>query len=237
VKNQYFGDVNDYRKYGLLRTLTGLGEMSTAVCWMLTPDDGRTHGKFIAYLEQPEKWRHFDPDLFDKLKYLVLDRRVRDVSWAERAKILPSSHFHDELLPDDRQGRSRYFESFWHVAQDCDLVFFDPDNGMEVKSKPYGRKDSSKYLYWHELVQAFSNGYSALVYQHFPRERRASFISRMAEEMANRTRARRVYSFRTPYVVFLLLPSESQAAILERRIPRVSDTWSCQIGVHQHGGA
>jgi hypothetical protein len=35
VKNQYFGDVNDYRKYGLLRVLTNGGEIKTFVCWML----------------------------------------------------------------------------------------------------------------------------------------------------------------------------------------------------------
>ena len=35
MKNQYFGDINDYRKYGLLRILTNGGEVDTAVCWML----------------------------------------------------------------------------------------------------------------------------------------------------------------------------------------------------------
>ena len=39
MKNQYFGDINDYRKYGLLRILTNGGEIKTAVCWMLTTDD------------------------------------------------------------------------------------------------------------------------------------------------------------------------------------------------------
>jgi hypothetical protein len=39
VKNRYFGDINDYRKYGLLRALTNYGEIKTAVCWMLTTDD------------------------------------------------------------------------------------------------------------------------------------------------------------------------------------------------------
>jgi hypothetical protein len=60
MKNQYFGDVNDYRKYGLIRLLTGRGEISTAVCWMLTPDDDRTDGKFTDYLGSPEKWRRSD---------------------------------------------------------------------------------------------------------------------------------------------------------------------------------
>jgi hypothetical protein len=44
VKNQYFGDINDYRKYGLLRLLTNRGEIRTAVCWMLTRDDESIDG-------------------------------------------------------------------------------------------------------------------------------------------------------------------------------------------------
>jgi hypothetical protein len=40
MKNQYFGDINDYRKYGLLRILSDEGSMRTGVCWMLTRDDG-----------------------------------------------------------------------------------------------------------------------------------------------------------------------------------------------------
>ena len=39
MKNQYFGDINDYRKYGLLRVLCNRGEIETAVCWMLATDD------------------------------------------------------------------------------------------------------------------------------------------------------------------------------------------------------
>ena len=45
MKNQYFGDINDYRKYGLLRIVAGPGKMSLLVAWMLTPDDGKTDGE------------------------------------------------------------------------------------------------------------------------------------------------------------------------------------------------
>jgi hypothetical protein len=38
-----------------------------------------------------------------------------------------------------------------------DLIFFDPDNGMEVGSRPWGRRDSCKYLYWRELVRAYAS--------------------------------------------------------------------------------
>ena len=49
MKNQYFGDLADYRKYGLLRTLAGAG-LSAGVCWMLTPDDDSGHGNNAGYL-------------------------------------------------------------------------------------------------------------------------------------------------------------------------------------------
>ena len=39
VKDQYFGDVNDFRKYGLLRVLAGSDRLRLGVCWMLTARD------------------------------------------------------------------------------------------------------------------------------------------------------------------------------------------------------
>ncbi|MDY7037634.1 MAG: hypothetical protein SV375_15910, partial [Thermodesulfobacteriota bacterium] len=40
------------------------------------------------------------------------------------------------------------------------LVFFDLDYMLEVKSKPFGRKDSSEYLYWNEMGRTFERGHS-----------------------------------------------------------------------------
>ena len=56
MKDQYFGDINDYRKYGLLRAIVRTSGMRLMVAWMLTPDDGSTDGKFVSYLEHPGKW-------------------------------------------------------------------------------------------------------------------------------------------------------------------------------------
>jgi len=229
MKNQYFGDINDYRKYGLIRLLTGQGELSTAVCWMLTHDDGRTDGIFTDYLKSPERWRHFDEGLYDKLKGLVVDQEIRDVKLAERANLIPSASYYDEILYDHRTERLRYFEAFWALSHNSDLIFFDPDNGIEVKSKPYGQKHSSKYLYWKELEQAFSNGHSVLVYQHFPFIKRDVFISQMSEQIRNRTGARTIYSFRTAHVVFFLLPSAPHVADFEERISRIPEIWGNQI--------
>jgi hypothetical protein len=50
MKDQYFGDVNDFRKYGLLRVLVGTDHLRLGVCWMLTRPDSRTDGGLLAYL-------------------------------------------------------------------------------------------------------------------------------------------------------------------------------------------
>jgi len=234
VKNQYFGDINDYRKYGLLRLLSGSGEIRTAICWMLTPDDGGTDGRHIKYLEHPERWRHFDPPLYDHLRELVLGQNLRHVRGAETTAILPSYRFAPGLLPDDVEGRAKYFETFMDIAGDCDLIFFDPDNGVEVKSKPYGRNDSSKYVYWRELIESFSAGHSLLIYQHCPRVQRDLFIRNIARELAEKTGAREVYSFGTPNVLFLLAPQERHREFFRKRSRKVGEAWGLQIQVASH---
>lgn len=44
MKDQYFGDVNDYRNYGPLPALQSQGNGSLLVAWMLTLDDGGRDG-------------------------------------------------------------------------------------------------------------------------------------------------------------------------------------------------
>ena len=66
MKEQYVGDINDYRKYALLRALAGEGAVKIGVCWMLTPSDGRADGNRLGYLRKPA-FSEFDPPLFDLL--------------------------------------------------------------------------------------------------------------------------------------------------------------------------
>lgn len=140
MKNQYFGDINDYRKYGLLRMLTGEGQLKTLVCWMLTPDDGHTDGQFTRYLDEPEKWRKYDPDLFDKLQQSLHVHKCRDVQEAEISRIIPGARYFRDIVPDALPERQDWFGKAHAASTDADLVFFDPDNGLEVKSVPKGRK-------------------------------------------------------------------------------------------------
>ena len=233
MKNQYFGDINDYMKYGLIRLLTSYGRVRTAICWMLTPNDGNTDGKFTDYLHTPEFWRGYDPLLYDHLRNIVLEK-TREVYAAQSDEILPNCIFYPTLLSDNPAIRARYFEGFERSSKGCELIFFDPDNGLEVKSKPYGRKHSSKYLYWREVRKLFNVGHSLVIYQHFPRIRRDRFIESKARELKERTRAHGVYSFRTPRVLFLLAVQKRHQGLFEAAAKEVASIWQGQIVVRIH---
>ncbi len=101
MKNQYFGDINDYKKYGLLRILSGDGKIRTAICWMLTETDISTDGQFIDHLQKPVKWRSFDPLLFDKLKRCMETLGNWDVHWVETMNIITSAVFYRELMQSE----------------------------------------------------------------------------------------------------------------------------------------
>ncbi len=164
MKNQYFGDINDYRKYGLLRAIIGAGDFRLLVAWMLTPDDGSTDGKFISYLDNPKKWMKHDPVLFQALTGLLAAGQQRQVGLLESTNLLPYAKYFSSCVPDGGAERSAWFNSLIHQAQGGDFVFLDPDNGLEVKSKKYGAKNSSKFLYWREVEALWNTGKSLLIF-------------------------------------------------------------------------
>ena len=57
MKNQYFGDITDYRKYGILRVLESAG-IKTGVCWMLTPPNNK-HGNLTHYENGVDSELHY----------------------------------------------------------------------------------------------------------------------------------------------------------------------------------
>lgn len=229
MKDQYFGDINDYRKYGLLRAIVRSSELRILVAWMLTPDDGSTDGKFISYLEHPGKWARHDPVLFHRLKDLLASGRQRRVSMIENTDLLLKTEYFPPNVPNVASGRVQWFSSLSHRAQSCDFVFLDPDNGLEVKSKPYGRKDSSKFLYWHEVEALWASGKSLLVYQHFIREKRITFIQRMLEALRGATPGSFVEAFSTPHVVFLMALQPEHQEFHEDIVRVVQEQWAGQI--------
>ncbi len=229
MKHQYFGDINDYRKYGLLRILSQALKLRVGVCWMLTDDDDSTDGECRQYLENPPQWRRYDPTLFDALHDLYISGAKRSVGHAATSDLVPDAVFFDALLTDDNVGRVHYFTEAWKQLAECPLLFFDPDNGIEVPSTRMGTRGSAKYLYWHEIKQSYKRGHSLLIYQHYPRIVREAFVPFLAGRLAETLNAPSVTAFPTSYVVFFLVAQPAHALGIDQAHEKVVAQWPKQI--------
>jgi hypothetical protein len=234
VKNQYFGDINDYKKYSLLRLLSGQGQIKTAVCWVLTEDDDKTDGRRINYLERPQRWQRYDPIVYEHLRESVLRKGVRNVGSIERANILHNCRFYNVLIQDDINLREQYFKKFLKFAEGADLVFFDPDNGLEVRSVPRGRRASSKYIYWDEVRASYEAGHSLMIYQHFPRSPRGPFLRDLVRKFKEFVRASQLFSYCTFHVAFLVIPQPRHEKLFMEHSDMISEAWGEVIKIRIH---
>ena len=167
MKNQYFGDVGDYGKYGLLRHLANSG-IKIAINWYLTPDDGSNDGKHITYLEK-EDMQRYDSELFVTLREM-LRMGQRDVLAFEKRHMIPNAVYYNQLLHTDGDSRAekRAYRDRWHqealsVCGEADLVFLDPDNGV-CEKEPKNAKDSIKYCYADEIADYYTAGQNVVYY-------------------------------------------------------------------------
>lgn len=233
MKNQYFGDINDYKKYSLLRYLSCWGQLKTAVCWLLTRDDKREDGNHIKYLQQPDTWKKYDTALYELLKQSVLDRGIRDVKVIENSELIPNCSFYSKFVEDNVDSRDEYFKEFLNFAEGSDLIFFDPDNGLEVKSVPRGKKNSSKYLYWNEVKASYEAGHSMLIYQHFPRMQRESYINNLVQQFKAITQVGRILYYKTRHVVFFLLTQPKHEELFIEINANILNVWGEIISIRE----
>lgn len=175
MKNQYFGDVGDYGKYGLLRTFALKG-ISIAVNWYLTDDiirgTGETDGRFIQYLEKEEN-RSFCPEVFDLLHSAVIDQKIRDISYIEDSDVIPNARYFNEKLPAKKRlsiEERKALREEWHkrglaFCEGSDLIFLDPDNGLRKRLTKSPKMDM-KYVLVDEAVDYYHTGANLVYYCH-----------------------------------------------------------------------
>ena len=226
VKEQYVGDINDYRKYALLRALSCDGVVRIGVCWMLTASDDSSDGNKLAYLSQPERHRHFDPELFDILAHAAAEPDRRRLQTIEESGAIPGARYFNAALADEAAQRRSYMTKCLAEFVDVDLVFFDPDNGLETPSTASGRKNSSKYVYLDEISEFYGAGKSVLVYQHFPRKERTAFVADCVERLAAVAPDAAIWTYRTKHVVFLLLVNPENVSKVEKEARSAATRWS-----------
>ena len=182
MQDRYVGDVGDFAKYALLRRLAGkLGEQPArlAVIWCLFPDETHNNdGRHISYLHSSD-FEGLDDALLTTLRAIVRTRK-RSVAAVGSSKLFPESTvFCDgvvsapktpRIAPDGRtQHRASWLNRCHNVTGTCDLVFFDPDNGLEIASVSKRHPNAGKYIFWDELIPFWRRGQTLLIYHHLNR--------------------------------------------------------------------
>jgi hypothetical protein len=225
MKNQYFGDVNDYRKYGLLRVIQRTSGMSIGVCWMLTEGDATGQGENRGFLKEPLKWRHHDSELFDSLQKLDNEGIERTTELARAWNLIPKATYFQSLLTDDAGQRETYMAEAAAALKATDLVFFDPDTGLARKSVSRGRSGSSRYIFWDEVATAYGEGHSIVIYQHFPHEKRPTVVSSLMEQACLNLGAKTVDVLATSNVAFLMAHQPHRPSFRATLRASLSDAW------------
>ena len=186
MQDRYAGDVGDFGKYGLLRWLCGPDARGPAlrlgVLWYRFEDATPGDGKHVSYLEPPlaQEFRKCDPDLFQQMLSIV--HGERSIAAVETSGALPpgTAFFGDKLAFERHEPRAsrelkrrEWLEAGLRAVVHADLVFADPDNGLEIPSVGRLRTKGPKYVYYDDLRACWDRGQSLVVYQHITRNRTA----------------------------------------------------------------
>jgi hypothetical protein len=227
VKNQYYGDINDYKKYAILRYLVGDGAYRLGVNWYLTDDDGSSDGRILGYLCDPAQWRYLDQELFDRLKESVVIKGLKSVSEAHAAMGVDGVVYFNQSTPDGGTQRDKWFKEALEQLKSCDLAFLDPDNGLNVKSCAYGWKRSSKYVFDHELKAMWDErpGRSLIIYQHFGRVKRDLFLDECSLRLNRILGCPTVIRLQCSHIVFFLVPCAEHLSDLWQRAMNFALRW------------
>jgi hypothetical protein len=126
------------------------------------------------------------------------------------------------VLGDGATARDDWFDRLQQLTIGSDVIFLDPDNGLEVRSCRRGARRSSKYAYWSEVAALVRSGFSVIVYQHLPRMTRQQLTQQRLAEAIEWLDLPRCLVLSTSGVDYFAFPQERHCAAVERAFAAVA---------------
>ncbi len=149
MKNQYFGDIIDLFKFDLLATLSKeLAIDGITFVPMLTENDKTTEGSKRNYEKAKGGTNNTGLINFFKKYDDIKERNVADIQKYFDAINIPFNYFYEGDF--DYRKRNEYFERISNVTYTNQLLFFDPDNGLEVK------QNKQKHILYEEIKKSLN---------------------------------------------------------------------------------
>jgi hypothetical protein len=228
MRDRFIGDEGDFCKYGLLRALAGVqpketDELSLGIVWYRVPESR------IKYLDDPKTFRGCDPPLFNVLTEVVKSN-PRTIAGIQQTPIWPrGTVFFDK--PAVRRVPSAENDPWLDEAVEkvgkCDLVFLDPDTGLEKRSKDLVDVEHCSYK---DVRRFWQQGQRSLVvYQH--QAQRKGQVDQMAAVAAELEKevGRRPWYLHFQRMSLFVIPSRSRRDTLKARFLRFTKDWDGRV--------
>jgi hypothetical protein len=223
MQDKYAGDIGDFGKFALLRTLAP--DLRLGVCWYRVADETTGNdGRHRAYLDRQERFRALDEVVFEALKPLARHTTRRSIRILEQLGLLPGAVFHGVAVPRQSTSRETWFEAMRQTVRKCDLVFLDPDNGI-AKSR-----STHKSVSCAEISTLLGDSRTLLVYHHQTSMKGGAAVeARVLMRTLLSCGARRVQAIRLrPYSSrFYLLVNGSD--VLHMRLETFAGRWGAEV--------
>jgi O-acetyl-ADP-ribose deacetylase (regulator of RNase III) len=190
MQDKYVADIGDFGKYCLLRELLNQagGSVRLGINWYYAPHEEITNGdgNHISYLSgvgrDDTKLRACHPELYEKLKAIVHENR-RSIAEIEGNNILPpGTMFYSKPIPhrgvtaaEKTTLRRGWLQDSLTQLRDADVIFLDPDNGIQVDPEKKRDFNASKYVFTDEIQAYFNSGKSLIIYNHRDRRPREEY--------------------------------------------------------------
>jgi hypothetical protein len=154
MQDKYVGDVGDFGKYGMLNEIYNQsnGDITLGINWYkATKEEDNNDGKHIDYLKDTFKAKasyiQCFPELYAKLKHIIQTDK-RSLMEIEKNQILPENTiFYSQPIPylapyyETREiERIDWFQNSLTHLKNADIIFVDPDNGIECASTKKTKK-------------------------------------------------------------------------------------------------
>jgi hypothetical protein len=179
VRHNFVNDIGDYAKYSLLRAICAGGTIPIrlGIIWYLTDHvEQNGDGRKRAHLSQ-DGWGNLDPELLAAMRRIESaqhDQGELNLRLVENSGILPpdTAYFSEPIPRVQGNARQRAAERIaWfgrarNAVTGTDLVFLDPDNGLQVPSAPLTSPLASKYATVTEISSLLEGDAGVVLYQH-----------------------------------------------------------------------
>ncbi|MDE2695742.1 MAG: hypothetical protein OXH97_04405 [Chloroflexota bacterium] len=250
MQDRYAGDIGDFGKYGLLRWLCGDDEHGPAlklgVLWYRVPNEkGNNDGSHTGYVHSDPGagFQECDKELFRIMKSIVCEGK-RTIGEVEVSGALPTETFcHSDPLcyvpreprPEREERRCRWIAEGRRRVIGAQLVFADPDNGLQTEGVARHEMRGRKYAYYDDLAPLVERGQSLVVYHHLGRQDHKVQIKARLEDLRERLpHASGAFGLRFrrgTARAFLVLPTSQHAEVLRARAETLLDSaW----GINEH---